>query len=464
MTNLHHGGDIIGDRYQIVTLLGQGGMGKTYSAIDVTNSQKVAIKAVFLSEINDWKILDLFEREAKVLATLNHSFIPNYLDYFHLDTATDRKFYLVQELVTGDSLYNLVQNGWHCTEEEVKNIAIQVLEILNYIHTLSPPVIHRDIKPQNLIRNQDKQIYLVDFGAVQDLYRNTLNLNGTIVGTFGYMPPEQFRGQAFFASDLYSLGETLIFLLTHRSPAELPNSRLKIDFRSKVSVSEDFAHWLDKMTAPTFEERYHSATEALQVLQKKRSLKPISHLKHPPHRPPKGSKIICDWQETELHLKIPAAGWDWETFNSLLVAIFGNMISLTISFSLIATMFNRISIFLFLIILSTFIIINAGGIIFLFFFLWRILGTLEIMINKDIFIITRKIFNLQWEKIGETFNIKNVSVINDLNFQGRAGLYCVIEYLGENYHWAKFGNGLTPVERDWLVNEIKSFITQVRQQ
>jgi serine/threonine protein kinase len=197
MVNLHYGGDIIGDRYQIVTLLGQGGTGKTYSAIDLNNNQKVAIKTVFLSEITDWKTLDLFEREAKVLATLNHPYIPNYLDYFYLDTKTDRRFYLVQELVTGSSLYNLVQNGWHITEEEVKKIAIQILEILNYIHQLSPPVIHRDIKPQNLIRNENGNIYLVDFGAVQDLYRNTLNLTGTIVGTFGYMSPEQFRGKAF---------------------------------------------------------------------------------------------------------------------------------------------------------------------------------------------------------------------------------------------------------------------------
>lgn len=457
MANLHYGGDIIGDRYQIVTLLGQGGTGKTYSAININNSQKVAIKTVFLSEITDWKTLDLFEREAKVLATLNHPYIPNYLDYFYLDTETDRRFYLVQELVTGSSLYDLVQNGWHTTEEEVKKIAIQVLEILNYIHQLSPPVIHRDIKPQNLIRNEDGNIYLVDFGAVQDLYRNTLNLTGTIVGTFGYMPPEQFRGRAFFASDLYSLGATLIFLLTHRSPAELPNQRLKIDFRSKISVSEDFAHWLDKMTAPTFEERYHSATEALQVLQKKRPITPNFDLKTVSHRPPKGSKINLNWSDTELNLKIPPAGWNKETFNTLISV--GNLFSLGITISVIFVIFNQGNFYLLLLIL---LLINGMGITFLFLFIWRVFATSEITINRNLFMITRKIFNLKFKKMGQTINIQNISVMNDVNFQGRAGLYCTIEYKGDNYHWYKFGNGLTPVEKDWLVNEIRDFVTQIR--
>ncbi len=459
MKNLHYCGDIIDERYQIVTLLGQGGTGKTYSAIDLINGEKVAIKAVFLSGITDWKTLDLFEREAKVLATLNHSFIPNYLDYFYLDTDTDRRFYLVQELVTGESLFNLVKKGLHFTEEEVKNIGIQVLEILNYIHQLSPPVIHRDIKPQNLICNEENQIYLVDFGAVQDLYHNTLNLTGTIVGTFGYMPPEQFRGRAFFASDLYSLGATLIFLLTHRSPAELPNQRLKIEFRSKISVSEEFAHWLDKMTAPTFEERYHSATEALQILQKKRKITDNFELKSVSHRPPKGSKINLNWGDNELKIKLDSAGWNLETWYTFLTAIAVITISLALIIPLILAIFaNNIPYFFLLIIL----LLICLSLFFLVGFLWRILGTLEIKINRDIFIITRQLFNLKYERSGYTNDITNLSVTKDINSQGRYGFYCTIEHRGENYHWYKFGNGLTSVEQDWLIKEIRDFLTQIR--
>ena len=96
----------------------------------------------------------------------------------------------------------------------------------------------------------------------------------TVVGTFGYMAPEQFRGKAIPATDLYSLGATLLFLLTHRSPAELPVERLKINFRSSIRVSEEFADWLEKTLEPNLEDRFSSASEALNVLQPKP--KPIS--------------------------------------------------------------------------------------------------------------------------------------------------------------------------------------------
>lgn len=140
MNTVHHSGDMINNCYQIVTLLGQGGMGSTYSAIDLNNNQRVALKVVSLREAQDWKILELFEREAQVLEQLNHPFIPNYIDYFSIDTPTDRQFYLIQELVEGESLANLIKNGWITTEEEVKNIAVQILEILSYIHQLNRPL------------------------------------------------------------------------------------------------------------------------------------------------------------------------------------------------------------------------------------------------------------------------------------------------------------------------------------
>ncbi|WP_019503359.1 protein kinase [Pleurocapsa sp. PCC 7319] len=120
MKALHQQTEVIFYRYQIITVLGQGGMGTTYAAIDLTNSQLVAIKAVSLRQANEWKILELFEREAKVLANLDHTHIPNYLDYFELDSEDDRRFYLGQELVQGQSLAELVKQGWHVSEAEIK--------------------------------------------------------------------------------------------------------------------------------------------------------------------------------------------------------------------------------------------------------------------------------------------------------------------------------------------------------
>ena len=289
MEPLHAPGEIIAQRYSIVGTLGQGGSGITYQAEDSQTRQQVAIKALSLHRMTDWKMIELFEREARILAHLNHPRIPKYLDYFQVDTPQDRLFYLVQQLAPGQSLGTLVQNSWRASEEEVRRIATQILEILVYLHKFKTPVIHRDIKPQNIIlhnfsgQRQEKrgQVFLVDFGAVQDTYHSTLMRGSTMVGTYGYMAPEQFRGQAVPATDLYGLGATLLFLLTHRSPADLPTDRLKIDFRSRVQISEEFADWLEKMLEPDVEDRFASAKEALAVLQGKQKISSPSHSSTP---------------------------------------------------------------------------------------------------------------------------------------------------------------------------------------
>ena len=269
MELLHQSGEIIAQRYRILNILGEGGSGITYEAEDLDNSGRVAIKALSLRRMNDWKMIELFEREARILAQLNHPRIPRYLEYFHVDTPEDRSFYIVQQLAPGKSLTALVENGWRGNEEEIKNIALQLLTILVYLHKLKPPVIHRDIKPRNIILRDDGQVFMVDFGAVQNTYHSTLMRGSTVVGTYGYMAPEQFRGQAVPTTDLYGLGATLLFLLTHRSPAELPTDRLKLDFRSRVQISEQFADWLEIMLEPDVEDRFSSAEEALAVLKGK---------------------------------------------------------------------------------------------------------------------------------------------------------------------------------------------------
>lgn len=290
MELLHQTGDIVCQKYRILTILGEGGSGTTYLARDLRNNRKVALKAMSLRNLGNWKLIELIEREARVLAQLNHPSIPRYLEYFQVDAPTDRTFYIAQQLAKGESLAALVAKGWHATEQQVRQIAVQILNVLVYLHSLDPPVIHRDIKPENIILNIPRQtskattsnslldgnwrgqLFLVDFGAVQDTYQSTLAGGSTVVGTFGYMAPEQFQGRAIPATDLYGLGATLLFLLTHRSPAELPTDRLKINFRSRVQVSEKFADWLEKMLEPDIEERFASAKEALDALQGKRQM------------------------------------------------------------------------------------------------------------------------------------------------------------------------------------------------
>lgn len=266
MEALHQSGTQIAQRYKISYLLGRGATGKTYAATDLQTGEQVAIKEMSMRRAKEWKELDVFEREARVLSVLEHPAIPNYIDYFEIDTDTNRYFYIVQELAIGKSLSQMVVEGWRTDEAGVKAIARQILAILVYLHRLTPPVIHRDIKPEHAICRQDGQIYLVDFGSVRSAFWSTNSSGATVVGTFGYMAPEQDRGQVYPASDLYGLGSVLLFLLTHRSPAELPQRRLKIDFRSHVQVSEQFADWLDLMLEPMVEDRFHSALQALRNL------------------------------------------------------------------------------------------------------------------------------------------------------------------------------------------------------
>ena len=266
MKTVYQPGAIIQDQYQITKVLGKGGVAITYQAINLQTESLVAIKVISLKQLDDWKQIELFQREAEVVAQLEHHAIPRYIDYFDLETETDKTFYIVQQQAPGKSLAELVESGWRSNEADVKQIAKQVLEILTYLHALDPPVIHRDIKPNNLILSDDGKIYLVDFGAVQNTYYNTLMQGSTVVGTYGYMAPEQFRGKALPTTDLYSLGATLLYLLTHRSPAELPQDTLKLNFRNSVDISENFADWLDKILEPDIDDRFVSAAIALNEL------------------------------------------------------------------------------------------------------------------------------------------------------------------------------------------------------
>lgn len=202
-----------------------------------------------------------------MLSQLSHLQIPQYLDYFHVDTPDNRAFYIVQQLAPGKPLTEWVQSGWRGTEVEIKDIARQLLEILQYLHRQSPPLIHRDLKPHNIIRSDDGRVFLVDFGAVQNVYHNTLLKGSTVAGTYGYMAPEQFLGAAVPGSDLYGLGATFLYLLTHRSPAELPQERLKLSFRSHVNISRHFVDWLEIMLEPDVIDRFPSVESALIVLK-----------------------------------------------------------------------------------------------------------------------------------------------------------------------------------------------------
>jgi len=261
---------LLNDRYEIKETLGRGGFATTYLAIDTETQQKCAIKCLSFRKIEEWKTLELFEREAKILKNLDHPRIPDYIDFFTIETEQDVEIYLVQEYVEGTSLAQFVREGKHFSEKEVVKIALKIIRILEYLHRLSPPIIHRDIKPGNILLTPNKQVYLIDFGSVRDKMLVDQTKSGgvpTIVGTYGYMAIEQFEGRALPASDIYSLGMTLIYLLAHKEPVEIEKKGLDLDFRPHVNISDDFARALKKMIAPDNTKRYQTASELKQDLE-----------------------------------------------------------------------------------------------------------------------------------------------------------------------------------------------------
>lgn len=268
---LHKRNEIIAKRYQILATLEDSSTGSTYSALDLTNSQPVVLKVISLRQANDWEILELFEQEAKILSSIDHPSIPDYIDYFELDTDDDRHFYLIQELIVGKSLAELVEEGWYPNETEVKAIAMQLLNILTYLHARSPAIIHRDIKPHNIIRCPDGKIYLVDFGAGQNLfchYSNPRNfMNFKVMRASHYESLEQISEKPVPASDLYSLGCCLLFLITRKSPAKLPLTEMKFDLSSQVNISPDFRSWLAKMVEPQVKNRFDSSVAAIEAME-----------------------------------------------------------------------------------------------------------------------------------------------------------------------------------------------------
>nr|WP_228048773.1 serine/threonine-protein kinase [Nodularia sp. LEGE 04288] len=262
------------ERYQLQKQLGHTMTGRqTWLAEDLDNAshELVILKLLVFSNELNWDDVKLFEREAQVLQNLNHQRIPRYRDYFLVDQQPGSGlswWSLVQDYIPGSTLQELLAKGTKFSELELKQIAKQILQILIYLHQLNPAVLHRDIKPSNLIQGEDKQIYLVDFGAVQDRMAVT-GLTFTVVGTVGYTPMEQFWGRAVPASDLYGLGATLIHLLTGVAPAELPQNNLRIQFADHTSVSANFVSWIEKLTHPALEQRFATAEEALELLFQK---------------------------------------------------------------------------------------------------------------------------------------------------------------------------------------------------
>jgi serine/threonine protein kinase len=295
-----------GGRYALIRKLGEGSQGQTYEAMDhgvgpeararaaraapladkwsrYVREQKsggevpqdarlVAIKCFRVGSAKAWKDVELAEREARTLAALDHPRLPRYFEHFEEDGA----LYLVMEKIEGESLAAIKKDGRAMSAADVTRMLEDIGEALRYLHGRAPFVVHRDVKPGNVLRRPDGSFALVDFGAVRDRLKPAGG--STVVGTFGFMAPEQFQGRASPGSDVYGLGATAITMLTGVDPEELPHVGLGIDVARALpkSTPAPLARALAAMLLPDPDRRAGSMDEALALL----------HAAPPPPPPP----------------------------------------------------------------------------------------------------------------------------------------------------------------------------------
>ena len=247
-------------RYVVSGVLGEGAQGATLEAVDKRDGKLVAIKRFMVRGAKAWKDVELAEREARVLSQIDHPALPKLVDHFEEDGA----LYLVMEKIEGETLHQRRKSGDPITEDDVVRFLQDAADVLAYLHARRPPIIHRDIKPGNVIRRPDGSHVFVDFGSVRD----TLKPEGgsTVVGTFGYMAPEQFQGRALPASDVYAVGATALSLLTSREPEDLPHQGLALDVQKALGgvASPGLIRALSAMLVPNPDER---ATDLRALLQ-----------------------------------------------------------------------------------------------------------------------------------------------------------------------------------------------------
>ncbi|NER30529.1 MAG: protein kinase [Symploca sp. SIO1C4] len=273
---------LLNNRYRILETLGSGGFGNTFLAEDsyLPSGRKCVIKQLKPVTHNPqaYKLVqERFQREAAVLEELGegHSQIPRLYAYF----SEDERFYLVQEWIEGNTLTEKVQKQGVLDQTEVKEILTSLLSTLIYVHNRR--IVHRDIKPDNIIiRQRDQLPVLIDFGAVKEAISTVINSQGNstasmVIGTPGFMSGEQAAGRPIYASDLYSLGLTAIFLLAGKLPQQLETdtSTGEILWRQQVTgIHSQLATVIDKAIRFHPGDRFTTAREMLQALKSSTSV------------------------------------------------------------------------------------------------------------------------------------------------------------------------------------------------
>lgn len=253
-------------RYAVIKPLGGRLPSRVFVAQELATSRLVVVKRFSVRDAGSWKEVELAEREAGILRSLDHELLPRYLDAFEERGG----LYTVMTRMQGDSIESLRHRGESFGEQDVLELFRDATSVFAHLHQRSPPIVHRDLKPSNILRGEDGRFRFVDFGAATA--RRRYDGGSTVSGTFGYMAPEQFQGRASPASDLYSLAATALVMLTGEEPERLPHRGLAIDVEAAVgrAVSHELCRLLEEMLDPNPDSR----RAVLRELAKKEQLGP----------------------------------------------------------------------------------------------------------------------------------------------------------------------------------------------
>ncbi|MGA1869467.1 MAG: serine/threonine protein kinase [bacterium] len=253
---------ITNERYKIKKELGKGASTINYLALDLTTGQEGVIKCLSLPmQINDSEpIIRRLSHQANILSHLHHPNIPEYIDFFTESDDANIYVCLVQKYIEGKSLRQLIEEGKHFTEQEIIQLMREFTHILEYIHSFSPPIIHRNIKPRNILIGRNNTVYLTELGLTRYKVLDHLSMPSSVMTeSLGYVPPEVLKGKASPASDIYGLGASMIYALSHKDPIHMGTMKSRINFRAHVNISDAFAKILARTVGKNVNDRYQSA-------------------------------------------------------------------------------------------------------------------------------------------------------------------------------------------------------------
>lgn len=248
-------GSVVDGKYKVLNIIGQGGMSTIYLAMNEKANKQWAIKEI---RKGDYQRLRLDKKEIEMMKKLKHPHLPSIVDVIE----EENRLLIVMDYIEGRSLADLLEEQGAQPAEKVLSWAEQLCDVLNYLHTQTPPIIYRDMKPANIMLKPDGNLMLIDFGAARE-YKADHQKDTILLGTRGYAAPEQYRadGQSDARTDIYCLGVTLFQLLTGANPHELRPIR-----ELKPELSGGLEAILLKCTRVAQEERYYSAKELFYAL------------------------------------------------------------------------------------------------------------------------------------------------------------------------------------------------------